>query len=153
MSNCVKSAGRRGESGVGVHEIEPFALHAIEQHGAFGGIDGIPAYVGHHVGIESAHLAVNELQPRRVKVMLGATGEHDLLTHAHAEHRAPRTQTVVDHVVAIHLAQSLHAGTECAHARYDETVGLQGLAVIGGERDVKVLIGECAHHGAHIADP
>ena len=62
----------RGESGVGVHEIEPFALHAIEQHGAFGGIDGIPAYVGHHVGIESAHLAVNELQPRRVKVMLGA---------------------------------------------------------------------------------
>ena len=138
--------------GKGVHEIESFVLHALEQHGTFRRFDGVPTHVRHHVGVEQLDIALDQTETGRAVAMFHATFEHDLLAHADAEHRAAGAQTVFDDPVSADAFQSFHACAERAHTRHHQSVGFQSLTMVGREGHVEVEIGQRAHHGTHVAE-
>ena len=145
--------GRRSaHRGKGVHEIESFVLHALEQHGTFRRFDGVPTHVRHHVGVEQLDIALDQTETGRAVAMFHATFEHDLLAHADAEHRAAGAQTVFDDPVSADAFQSFHACAERAHTRHHQSVGFQSLTMVGREGHVEVEIGQRAHHGTHVAE-
>ena len=105
--------------GVGVHEVEPFVLHAVEQHRIGGGLDRVPSHVRHHVGVQQVHRTADQSDACGMGTVLQTVFEHDLLAHAHAEHRAASADAIIDHTVAVDLLQSFHTCGERTHARHD----------------------------------
>ena len=110
---------------VGVHKIEPFVLHAFEQRGTGRCLDRVPSHVRHDIGIQQIDGTADQSKSFGGVCVLVAALEHDLLAHAHAQHRAAGTQTVEDDAVARHLAQAGHAGGERADAGHDHAVRLK----------------------------
>ena len=109
-------AGRVGGSGThrgeGMYEIETFTFHTLHEHGTFRRLDGVPSHVRHHIGVKQFHVALDQAKARSAGAVFHTAFEHDLLAHAHAEHRSPGTQTILDHGVSAHRLESFHACAE-----------------------------------------
>ena len=111
--------------GVGVHEVEPLALDAGEQHACPRG----PRRCSSPCAARRAPAAArrrpgHSSQPCGLDAVLDAALEEHLHADADAEHRAAAGEPAADHLVAADRAQPGHAGGEGADAGDDQTVGV-----------------------------
>ena len=135
-----------------MHEVETFIFHTLHEHGTFRCLDSVPSHVRHHIGVKQFHVSLDQTKARSAGAVFHTTFEHDLFAHAHTEHRSPGTQTIFDHGVSAHRLETSHACAESAHAGHYQTVGFQGLPMVGSEGHVKVEIGQRTNHGTHVAE-
>ena len=101
-----------------MYEIETFTFHTLHEHGTFRRLDGVPSHVRHHIGVKQFHVALDQAKARSAGAVFHTAFEHDLLAHAHAEHRAASADAIIDHTVAVDLLQSFHTCGERTHARH-----------------------------------
>ena len=82
---------------VGVHEVETLVLHALEEPGAFGDLDGVPAHVRNDVGRQELHLAGPLPHALGFGSVFDAGFEQHLEAHADAQDGPAAGNAAADH--------------------------------------------------------
>ena len=126
---------RPAAGGVGVHEVEPLALHPGEQPGSAG--DRAPCSSPCAAGPGPAAARPRRATPRTrgLDAVLDAEVEQHL--HARRRCRAPARPPASRRPTSsapLDLHEPAHAGREGADARHDQTVGRERGLAVGGDR-------------------
>src|SRR3954447_9277845 len=139
--------------GVGVHEVEALPLHAGEQGGARGRVDGVPTHVRHDVGRQPLHGAgpLPQPGPGPGEGGLGGALEEHLVAHADAEDRSAAGQPASHQLGGSHRLEADHAGGEVSDSGDQQAVAPQHGRAVARQLDLRAHPLERAHGRADVS--
>src|SRR4051794_20559590 len=138
---------------VGMDEVETLVGQILEQHAARRHVDGVPAHVREHGGLQPLDDARPLPASLRIVAVLHAAVEEDLHADADAQDGTATGQPAADDPRPVDGAQARHAGGEGTDPGDDQPVGVQGGIAVGGDRDVGADPGQRTLGRAQIARP